>query len=424
MQKFESYHGAVNFLEGLANLPLAGDYMVDSHHADVYLARTRYFLNLIGNPDRGMRFIHVAGTSGKGTVTNMVHGALLAAGKKVGSFTSPFATTSVEKIKVQDRYVSPREFADIVDYLKPFIDRAYVDGPYGRPSYFEIFLAIALVHFARQACEWVVLEVGLGGRYDATNVIEHPVVTAITNIDYDHTEILGKTLAKIAYDKAGIIKAGAAFFTTEQRASILKIFGDVCREKSVQVQRLPHQKNYQAYNVELATAIAQHVGVNDASIVRGIAAAHLPCRFEVVQRSPMVVLDGAHNRAKVHSTIANLESTKFSKLHLVIGIADNKDHAAILGQLVPRAAHVCFTRFQVKDRQCAHPKALAAKSKKYLRRGARTEVFLDPNVALDAALVTASPKDLILVVGSFYLAGELRKRWISEDYVLAKRRAF
>jgi len=158
----------------------------------------------------------------------MIHEVLLVSGKKVGSFTSPFVVTSIEKVKVGELYISPEEFADIVEYLKPFIDEAYISGPYGRPSYFEIFFAIALVYFKQQKCEWVVLEVGLGGRYDATNIIERPIVTAITNIDYDHTEILGKTLKKIAFDKAGIIKTGAEFFTTEQNKSVLAVFSEIC----------------------------------------------------------------------------------------------------------------------------------------------------------------------------------------------------
>lgn len=229
----------MSFLQGLNNLPLDGDYLVDKHHADRYIKRMRYFLNLIGNPDKGMKLIHIAGTSGKGTVTNMVHEILLASGKNVGSFTSPFVTTPIEQIKVGDAYISPDEFADIVEYLKPFIDVAYTEGPYGSPSYFEIFFSIALVYFQRKKCDWVVLEVGLGGRYDATNVIERPSVTAITNIDYDHTELLGKTLRKIASDKAGIIKSGSAFFTTEQRPALLKIFSSICDEKRVAFRALP-----------------------------------------------------------------------------------------------------------------------------------------------------------------------------------------
>lgn len=424
MNKFEKYYKAITFLEGLNNLPLQGNYMIDRHHEDVYLKRMRYFLQLLGNPDKKMKFVHITGTSGKGTVTNMTHEILHSAGRKVGSFTSPSVTTSIEKIKVKDKYIAPNEFATIVDYLKPFIDKSYTEGPYGRPSYFEIFLAVALVYFQRQKCEWVVLEVGLGGRYDATNVIEKPVVTAITNIDYDHTELLGKTLNKIAYDKAGITKEGSAVFTTEQRPTLLKVFDGVCRDKKVLLNVLPKQNNYQEYNKELATAIAQYIGISDKYITQGTKSARLACRFEIIQNKPMVVLDGAHNRSKIKTTIDNIKRMKFRKLYLIIGIADDKDHISILKQIIPEADHIFFTRFQNKDRKCAHPKELLAKSKRYFKKGARSGIYLDPGSSLSKALELAKPNDLILVTGSFFLAGELRKQWHSEDMVLQKRNSF
>lgn len=422
MNKFQKYHKAINFLEGLDNLPLQGDYMIDKHHADVYIRRMRYFLELLGNPDKKIKFIHITGTSGKGTVTNAVHEILHAAGKKVGSFTSPSVTTSIEKIKVRDKYIAPDEFADIVDYLKPFIDKAYIEGPYGRPSYFEIFLAIAMVYFQRQKCEWVVLEVGLGGRYDATNVIESPVVTAITNIDYDHTELLGKTLKKITYDKAGIIKRGSVAFTTEQRPSLLKLFDEISKEKHVSLNMLPKQDGYREYNKQLATAIARHIGITDKYITQGIKSARLVCRFEIIQDKPMVILDGAHNRSKIKSTIDNLKRLEFKKLYLIIGIADNKDHISILEQIIPEADYIFFTRFQNRDRKSAHPKELLTKSKEFFKKGTESEIYLDAENALSKALKLAKSDDLILVAGSFFLAGELRKHWYSEDIVLEKRK--
>ncbi|MEK7390891.1 MAG: cyanophycin synthetase [Patescibacteria group bacterium] len=424
MSKFERYYKAVSFLEGLNNLPLQGDYMIDKHHADIYLKRMRYFLELLGNPDRGHKFIHIAGTSGKGTVTNMIHEILLASGTKVGSFTSPFVATSIEKIKVGDKYISPDEFADIVDYIKPFIDMSYVNGPYGRPSYFEIFLAIALVYFKRQKCDWVILEVGLGGKYDATNVIEKPMITAITNIDYDHTEILGKTLKKIAFDKAGIIKNGSVFFTTEQRGSLMKIFSEICEAKHVSLHQLPRQDSYQNSNKELATVITRHLGINEKHIAQGIKNARLMCRFETIQDKPLVIIDGAHNRAKIKTTVDNLKKNKFKKLYLIVGIAENKDHTSILKQIIPPADCVFFTRFQIKDRKCAHPKELFAKAEKYLKKKASAEIFLDLERAVLHALKKAGPEDLILIVGSFFLAGEARKFWFPEEGILKYRKIF
>ena len=424
MNNFERYHDAINFLEGLSNLPIKEDYMAKQRHLGVYLKRMRYFLTLIGNPDRGMKYIHITGTAGKGTVTNMVHEILNVSGKKVGSFTSPFVTTSIEKIKVGDLYISPGTLADIVEYLKPFIDKAYLEGPYGRPSYFEIFLAIAFLYFKQEKCEWVVLEVGLGGRYDATNVIEKSIATAITMIDYDHTYVLGKTLKKIAKDKAGIIKRGSKFFTAEQRPKLLKIFKEICMEKGAKFHQIPEQSNYQEYNKALAMAITESIGIPRKYIEKGIEQAHLQCRFEIIRKNPLVVLDGAHNRSKIRSTIVNLKNLKFRKLHLIIGLAENKDEALILDQIIPHADKVYTTRFQIKDRKCAHPKELAGRSRKYLKENVIIETFLDPIEALKKALSQVKKNDLVLVAGSFFLAGEIRKKWFTETRILKRRKSF
>jgi len=424
MSKFKKYYKVVNFLEGLDNSPAQRNYLADKHHSGIYLERMRYFLELLGNPDKDMKYIHIAGTSGKGTVTNMVHEILNIANKNVGSFTSPSVVTSIEKIKVKDKYIDPNEFARIVDYLRPFIEQARTKGPYGRLSYFEIFLAIALVYFKKQKCEYVILETGLGGKYDATNIIESPVITAITNIDYDHTELLGKTLKKIANDKAGIIKKNSIFFTAEQRPSLIKIFRDVCRKNKVSLNVISKQNSYQDYNKELVTAIAKVLGIADKQILKGIDNAKLMCRFEIIQDKPTVILDGAHNRSKIRTALTNLENVRYKKLYLIIGIAENKDHVSILKQIIPKADYIFFTTLKSTNREYLDPKNLFAKSKPYLKKKAWSEKVIDPNKALSVALKTANASDAILVVGSFFLAGQLRKYWYPEELILQKRRAF
>ena len=424
MTTFERYHNAIRFLEGLSNLPLAGDYMVKRSKPEIYLQRMRSFLDSIGAPDKGMQFIHITGTSGKGSVTTMVHEIIQASGAVVGSFTSPFVTTSIEKIRVGEKYIAPNEFADIVESLKSHIDAAYIDGPYGRPSYFEMFFAIALIYFKKKHCNYVVLEAGLGGRYDATNVIKKPLVTAITCVDYDHMAILGNTLQKIARDKAGIIKSGSSFFTTETRSSLKKIFKDICKHEHVSYNEVPSGSSYIEANTALASAIGQQIGVSEQHIAAGIKRARLPARFEIVQKTPRIVIDGAHNRSKMRSTVSNLRGLTYTKLHVVFGMVDDKDHDLVLAEILPVADALYLTRFQIKDRKCAHPKELAARSKRYLRRGVRAQLFLDPNRALEAAIQSAGANDLILITGSFYLAGELRGRWFNEEKVLRTRKSF
>ena len=246
-------------------------------------------------------------------------------------------------------------------------------------------------------------------------------MTAITNIDYDHTKVLGKTLGLIAHDKAGIIKSGSVFFTTEQRPGIIKIFQKICAGKKVKMLQLPHRDNYQEYNRSLASAIVKHIGVDDAFVARGMEKTHLQCRFEIMQKNPLVIIDGAHNKSKIRSTITNLRKLRYSKLHMIVAVAENKDHSAILKQIISLADKLYFTRFQTKERKCAHPKELLQKSEKYFKKGVKTKIFLDPIMALEKALDEAAKDDLILVAGSFFLAGEMRKKWFPEEKILQNR---
>jgi len=428
MDKFEKYYEAVRFIEGLSNV-LSGDYMKKDPKVDesIYIKRMRYFLHLLGDPDKKFKFIHVTGTSGKGTVATMLSEILFASGKNVGLFTSPFATASIEKIKVNDKYIPPDEFADILEYLKPYIDKAYVNGPYGGPSYFELFFAISLIYFARKKCDWVVAEVGCGGRYDATNIIQNPVATVITNINYDHTHILGKTLKKIAYDKAGIIKKGSVFFTTEERPCLLKIFEEICQKEKVKYFFVKNKdKDTQAINISLATSVADYLGtgIGKKHIAAGLAKTKLPCRFEVVQKNPVVILDGAHNFSKINSTIANLKKIKYKKFFLVFSIAKNKEVEKIVKIIAPVADHIFCTRYLVSERKCAPPKNLSEIFSRYKNPKAKITVLHDPNQALDMVLKLASPEDAILVTGSFFLAGELRKKWYSEEFIFKNLSSF
>lgn len=387
---FERYYGAVKYLEGLSNIQSGLDYMGGrAHDPTVYIKRMAWFLDFIGNPERGFKYVHITGTAGKGTVAAMAHKVLVGAGHRTGLFTSPFVTTSIEKIQVNDRYIAPDEFADLVDKLKPAIDRAFVECPYGGPSYFERFLAMALLYFQKQQCEWVVLEVGCGGRYDATNVIPPPEISAITNVDYDHMHILGKTLTRIAWDKSGIIKKGSKFFTTEKRPRLRAIMERICREQGAGFTYVS------GGNRELVEAM----GIGHVSDIQ------LPARFEIVQRNPMVIVDGAHNRAKIRYLVARLRELNYRKLHLVIALAANKQQEII--NEIP-ADFTYPTRFQNPERQAM----------------VFPNMFTDPNRALDAALKAAKPDDLVLVAGSFYLAGELRERWYPEEDMLIHRSAF
>ena len=421
-----SYKKAVDFVEAFSNSSMRKNIRINNKDPIFFIDRTRYFLSLLKDPEKDLSFIHVTGTAGKGTVSTMLQEILVASGKKTGLFTSPYTTTALEKIRVDDMYISPAEFVRLVDYIKPYIAKSQ-NGPYGAPSSFELFFAIALLYFKRQKCQWVVLEVGLGGRYDATNIIESPKITAITNIDYDHTEILGKTLREIATDKSGIIKPGSAFFTSEQRPTIQRLFRKICQKKNVSFHAVCRQENYSGYNRKLVEQIALYLGISYEHIEQGIENTRLPCRFESVEETPRVILDGAHNRAKIRSTISNLKCCTFNKLYLIIAIADNKkDNRAILRPilLLPYKKHVVFTQIKIKDRKTLAPSILMDFGKRYVRKGDTVEVIENASNALDRILGFAGKDDMVLITGSFFLAGELRKRWVSEDWILHNRKSF
>lgn len=418
------YRAAIRYLERLARSARGPDYMRDHSRPHIFLERTRWFLCEAGVSPSQFKVIHVTGTSGKGTVTNMVHEVLKAAGKRVGSFTSPYSVTATENIKVGNQYIAPGEFADIVAELKPLIEGARRKGPYGRPTYFEIIFGAALIYFARMRCEWVVLEVGMGGLYDATNVVECPVVTAITNIGFDHMQVLGRSLTSIARNKAGIIKPGAQFFTTETRASLRSYFRKECQKKGGRFTSVGPGKTYVEANRNLVRAIGTHVGMPMRAIQAGIQAARLPCRFEIVQKRPLVILDGAHNPSKMETVAFNLRSITYERLHLVLAVNATKDAARTITKIVPCADRVYVTTFRAMNAQSHNPRTLARLARRFARKNVPLPIFPHPEAALDAALRAAHKKDLVLVTGSFYLAGDLRRRWFPEGWVLMRRRSF
>jgi dihydrofolate synthase/folylpolyglutamate synthase len=390
----------------------------------MFIERMRDFLDLIGNPEKGFKYVHISGTAGKGSVSTAVHACIVRKGKKAGLFTSPFVTSTIEKIQVGERYIDPIIFADIVDSLKPSIDKSIISGRHGAPSYFELILAIALLYFQKKHCEYVVLEVGLGGRYDATNIIERPIITAITNIGLDHTNILGTRRSDIARDKSGIIKKGSIFLTTETDPKILKIFKDACGSVAAEYHAVPSKNSdYASQNMALAGAICTALGVvKKTQDVKQMPI--LPARFEIMEQKPTVIIDGAHNPSKIKSTIYNLNKLRFKRLFLVIAISADKNWKTMMRMIVPLADVIYVTRFSVPGRQSVDPVFLMEEAAKYMRQKARVRLYSDPVQAFNKARREASKKDMVLVAGSFYIAGDIRSLYCPEDMILRRRRSF
>ena len=217
-----NFNQAYNYLLSLQSLPRK-EYMKDPKHCSVYLKRLQFFLDILGNPEKKIpHYIHVTGTSGKGSTVAFLHSILNEAGYKVGSTQSPHPTTITERWQVGNKYMSKSEFVELIEFIKPKLDEYIKTSPYDMLSFFEICEAIGFLYFKKKKVKWAILEVGLGGRYDASNIIPYKDVAIITNIGLDHTNILGNDKKVIAYEKAGIIKKGCMVFTGERNKKILE----------------------------------------------------------------------------------------------------------------------------------------------------------------------------------------------------------
>lgn len=426
MTILKSYREAVAYVESFSNTSLRYNYGKKKRDPSFYISRTKYFLSLLGNPEARPKFVHVTGTAGKGSVSTMMHNVLVSSGAIAGIFTSPYVTTTIDQIKVGDKYIPPEDFVRIVQKLKPYIEKAKT-GPWGGPSAFEILFAVASIYFKEKRCEWVVLEVGVGGRYDATNVISNVRAVAITNIDYDHTEILGKTLVKIANDKIGILKKGSTFFTSEQRPHLKKIFKTECKKLNVDCNFIGKQKCTEDYNQELVRSISSHLGLRLPAVGSVISQTKLPCRFELVQDTPMIVLDGAHNRAKIRSTVGKVKKLKYDKVFVLTAVANtNRDQLAVIKPLsdLPRLGQMVITKSGTVNRLTYDPSKVLSTVEKYLRKSDKIMIQENSSQALNILQKKAGEGDLILVTGSFFLAGHLRKRFVSEEWVLRNLTSF
>jgi dihydrofolate synthase/folylpolyglutamate synthase len=422
MKKFQEYYDALDFLQSLGKLDSPLEYMKERKAEDLekYLLRMQDLLDRVGNPERDMKFVHVTGTAGKGTTTALIHNMLHNAGYNVGSTSSPATTTTLERIKVGELFIDPKDFVILVNRLKPIITDMYMTSIYGKPSYFDIILAIALMYFKEQKCDLVVLEVGMGGRYDSTNVIPAPVVSAITNISLDHTHLLGNSREAIAIEKAGIIKKGSEVFTTEQDPAITDIFENICNEKEAVYHQIKVDGNP---NHSLARSIGNYLDLDGEVIEQTITQMKLPCRFEIMQNDPLVILDGAHNVSKVAFSLGKLKNLEYKNLSVIFGAGETKDALGMLDEISLHTSNIAL---------CAVLSSLGRsfslkKMQEYIQEkypDISTSVYTEAQNAFEDTYSNLEEKDALLVIGSLYLAGGLRKRWYSEEFILQNRKSF
>ena len=380
------------------------------------LGRTRALLDIAGAPDRRLLIALVAGTKGKGSTSATLASILGAAGKRCGLYTKPHLQSYRERIRIDGRAITPCAFEDAVARMRSHVATLSQHHPEaGEPTTFEVTTALALDEFARQECEMAVVEVGLGGRLDATNAVE-PFASVITSISYDHTAILGRTLGAIATEKAGILRTGRpALLAAEQRPAAMRALRRACREVGAACRVVaPFQPErllalagaHQQQNAALAVAAARAMtSVDDKAIAGGLERLRWPGRFEVLDGNPPIVLDGAHNGASAEALAATLFAYAAGRpISLVVGINRDKDARAVLRPLLAIAKQVWAT--QAHD----NPRALEAAE---LGRIQPAPVFMrvepDLNMAIqDASAAAARDEGIVCVTGSLMLVGQAR----------------
>lgn len=393
---------------------------------------TRNLLERLNNPHRRLRHIHIAGTNGKGSTAAMLANILKHLGFRVGLYTSPHLVRFTERFRINDQEVSPQRILEVFQRVRAVLDE---DEP---PTFFEVVTAMAFQYFWEEAVDWAVIEVGMGGRLDATNVVE-PRVSIITNVTFDHQEFLGSTLAAIAREKAGVIKAYTPLVTgvhqplvqAVMKATALRLQAPVyrlgrdfrmrrnpdgsCRFEGIRRRFSDLELNllgaHQLQNAALALATLEvlekegDLVLETQAVREGLREVHWPARFEILEENPLVILDGAHNPQGAECLRDALShSFPNRRVHLVMGIMADKDIRGIFRRLLPIADTVIFT--QPRYGRAAHPEQLRKLARPYLER---TYIIRDPAAAIRQAKSLAGTRDLVCITGSLYFAGEVKE---------------
>lgn len=400
------------------------------------LDNIRKLLELMGNPHQQLRYVHVAGTNGKGSTVAFISSMLIAAGYKVGVFTSPYIERFTERIRVNNEDIPCDDLARITEMVKEKVEIMVQLGN-NHPTEFEIVTAIAFQYYLEAGCDIVVLEVGLGGRFDSTNVIDTPLVAVITTISYDHMDILGDTLPKIAYEKAGIIKDKGNVVIYPPEEDVRQVFDNVCREKAANGYYVDFSSlnivnfdvdgqtfNFEGYKNLRIALIGEHQ-VRNASVAvkaieslsdkgfmlsedeirQGLLDARWPGRLEVMRKNPVFLIDGAHNGEGAKILADNLvkyfpENRKI----FIIGVLKDKDYKTVIEAVAPISD--AFVTVTPNSERALPAKDLALFIKSYCKN-----VYVGDTIeeAVRTSINIASPDDVVCAFGSLYYIGSIRK---------------
>lgn len=398
------------------------------------LDNIRRLLSLLGDPHRGLKVLHVTGTNGKGSVCAYAASVLQAAGYRVGLYTSPHLVRFNERIRVDRTPISDDDVLRIWAGMQPAVQAMTAARAIDHPTFFEVTTAMAFEYFRERQVDVAVVEVGMGGRMDATNVVDG-LVSVVTRVDLEHTEHLGKTVSRIAREKSGIIKPSSRAVTFAQEA--LPVIEARCREvhapltvvgRDIHAERREHDLrgqdvsvrgafgeidvhtsllgSFQVENVAIAVAALTELrsagfAIPDRAIREGVASARWPARLDLVRERPSVLVDGAHNRPAAEAIAASLADLfPGRRISLVVGILNDKDLKGMAAALGPLASRVYAGRPKTHRAFDAEDVALA------FRPYAESVSMPTIKVAIDSAISTARPEEVVLITGSIYTAGE------------------
>jgi len=426
-----TYAEAIQFIEGTEKFGIKPG-----------LDAIKRLLNELGNPHERLKVIHLAGTNGKGSTASYIKNILMQEGYRVGFYTSPSLYSLEERIQIDDGLIDQVDFADIVEQVKIAVV-ALIEEGYDSNTEFEIFTAMALLYFDQKAVDFVVLEVGLGGRLDATNVIDKPLVTIITPIALDHVNILGDTLAKVATEKAGIIKDDVPVVIHPQLQEASEVIGKIAHEKNadlivapvdlVEVDALSLEGtkfNFGVQNFEI-TMIGKHqaqnamvamtavetlrrehgIHIQEDSIKKGLKSTKWPCRLEVMNSTPRIILDGAHNPHGANALAASLEQiiVDGKKPVVLLGMLADKDVDEVLMIMKPFLDKVVVT-----EPHNARKLPANELGEKLIKMGIEPLIETDVRLALESARSLVKGSELLLAFGSFYLVGQIRQEVLGD----------
>jgi dihydrofolate synthase/folylpolyglutamate synthase len=433
----DSYQQALDYLYSFIDYETMHQPRQAAHYD---LRRMEELLSRLGNPHLKARTVHIAGSKGKGSTAAMIASALATAGYITGLYTSPHLTDIRERFRVNGCLITRDELADLVRKLKPEVTAVNRRAAYGQLTTFELLTALGFCYFAVKGVDFQVVEAGLGGRLDATNVVS-PEVGVLTTISLDHTEVLGDSLAAVAAEKAGIIKPGMTVVSAPQPPAAARVIEETCVEQGTGLIRvgtevswrqlgldedgqvleikgwrnryrlsLPLQGSFQQVNAATAVAALEALAekgfnISPEAVTKGLGSVSWPGRFQIIRHRPLVVLDGAHNPAAAAGLVESLrdyyDRQSVGQAILVFGASADKDLAGMAAAFSPYFSRVIVTSSR-------HPRALdgAPVEAEFSRNGLEVEAAASVAEALKRALAVAGEEDIICVTGSLFVVGE------------------